>query len=164
MNNFPFVGDLSVGNLAGAQQYAVISFDTSHVPANVTIDGVTLRITRNYASAGNAFSKLDNLVADIKGGNGFGGSPALQGGDGIAPADASTICTMSAASGPGDISQGKVDPAAFQHINRAGRTQFRLRFSLAATNPYGTDYVGFFGGQLTNAPENRPSLVIVYHA
>jgi poly(hydroxyalkanoate) depolymerase family esterase len=164
MNNFPFVGDLSVGSLAGKRQYSIVSFDTSHIPANATIDGVTLRVTRNYAAAGNAFRKLGNLVADIKGGNGFGGSPALQGGDGIASADASTICTMSTAFGPGDISEGKVDPAAFQHINRAGRTQFRLHFSLAATKPYGTDYVGFFGGQMTNAPENRPSLVIVYHA
>lgn len=163
MSNFPFVGDLSIGSLAGAQQYAIVSFDTSRIPTNATIDSVTLKIVRNYASAGDAFGKLGDLVVDIKGDAGFGGSPALQAGDGTAPADASVVCTMSIASSFGAISQGKIAPAAFRYINRSGRTQFRLRFTLVSTSRYGTDYAGFYGGHMTNALENRPSLVIVYH-
>lgn len=163
MSNFPFIGDLSVGSLAGAQQYAIVSFDTSSIPSNATIESVTLTITRNYASAGDAFGKLGHLLVDIKGDSGFGGSPALQAGDGTAPADASAVCKMSVASSEGAISQGKVAPAAFRYLNRSGRTQFRLRFTEVAASRYGTDYAGFYGGHKTNALEKRPSLVIVYH-
>ena len=163
MSNMPFIGDLSVGSLAGAQQYAIVSFDTSRIPTNATIDSVTLKIVRNYASAGDAFGKLGDLVVDIKGNAGFGGAPALQAGDGTAPADASAVCTMSIASSFGAISQGKIAPAAFRYINCRGRTQFRLRFTLVSASRYGTDYTGFYGGHMTNALENRPSLVIVYH-
>jgi poly(hydroxyalkanoate) depolymerase family esterase len=163
MSNFPFVGDLSVGSLAGAQQYAIVSFDTSRIPANAVVESVTLKIVRNYASAGDAFGKLGDLVVDIKGGSGFGGSPALEPGDGNAPADASAVCIMSTASGPGAISEGKISSSAFRYINRAGRTQFRLRFTQASATRYGTDYAGFYGGHMTNALENRPSLIIVYH-
>jgi len=163
MSNFPFVGDLSVGSLAGAQQYAIVSFDTSRIPTNATIESVTLKIIRNYASAGDAFGKLGDLVVDIKGDAGFGGSPTLQAGDGTAPADASAVCTMSIASSSGVISQGKIAPAAFRYINRTGRTQFRLRFTLVSASRYGTDYTGFYGGHIANALENRPRLVIVYH-
>jgi len=163
MSNFPFVGDLSVGSLAGAQQYAIVSFDTSRIPANAVVESVTLKIVRNYASAGDAFGKLGELVIDIKGDSGFSGSPALEAGDGTAPADASAVCSMSIASGPGAISEGRIPPSAFRYINRAGRTQFRLRFTRASASRYGTDYARFYGGHMTHALENRPSLVIVYH-
>ncbi len=163
MRNFPYNGDLSVGSLAGTQQFAFLSFDTSRIPASVIIDSVTLKIVRNYASAGNAFEKLGSLVADMKGGSGFSDSPALQGSDGNAPADASAVCTMSVASAAGEISQGSIDSSAFQYITRKGKTQFRLRFTVVSENSYSTDYIGFFGGESTNAQATRPMMVIIYH-
>jgi poly(hydroxyalkanoate) depolymerase family esterase len=163
MNNFPYNNDLSVGYLAGTQQFGFASFDTSCIPANAVIESVTLKMTRNYASAGNAFGKLGRLVVDIKGGNGFGGSPALHGNNGTDLADASAVCTMSIAAQAGAISEGSVAASAFQYINRTGRTQFRFRFTIVSAGSYSTDYVGFFGGEMTNAPENRPQMVITYH-
>lgn len=162
MNNFPYPGDLSAGILASTPQYGIVSFDTSHIPANATLESVTLKITRNYASAGNAYGKLGSLVADIKGGSGFSGSPALQGTDGTASADANTVCTMSLASVPGVTAQGNVAPSAFRYINRVGRTQLRFRFTVASVNSYGTDYVGFCGGEMRNIEGNRPLMVITY--
>ena len=107
--------------------------------------------------------EIKDLGVAFKGDAGFGGSPTLQAGDGTAPADASAVCTMSNASSSGAISQGKIAPAAFRYINRTGRTQFRLRFTLVSASRYGTDYTGFYGGHIANALENRPRLVIVYH-
>lgn len=161
MNNFAYANDLSVGSSAGAQQFGFLSFDTSTIPAGATVTGATLKLVRNYASAGNAFGNLGSLVADIKGGSGFSGSTALQGGDASAAADASAICTLSAATSAGAISQGSLTTGAFQYINRGGKTQFRLRFTIARASTYGTDYVGFYAGEAVTAA-NRPVLVITY--
>jgi poly(hydroxyalkanoate) depolymerase family esterase len=164
LSNFAYAGyDLSAGSSAGQQEFSLASFDTSSIPANAVITSVTLKLVRNYASAGNAFSNLGSLVADIKGGSGFSGSTALQGSDGSASADASSVCTMSVAASAGATSQCSVATSAFQYINPTGKTQFRYRFTVASVNSYSTDYVGFYGGQSTNAQTLQPVMIVSYH-
>lgn len=161
MSNFAYANDLSAGSSAGAQQFGFVSFDTSGIPAGATIQSVQLKIVRNYASSGNAFTNLGSLVTDIQGGSGFSGSTALQGSDSSATAQGSAVCSMSVAGTALATSQCSLGSSAFQYINRSGKTQLRLRFTTASLSSFSTDYVGFYGGEAVNGA-NRPVLVVTY--
>jgi poly(hydroxyalkanoate) depolymerase family esterase len=162
MSNFGYANDLSVGSSAGAQQFGIVSFNTSGIPAGATIQSVTLKVTRNFGSSGSPFTKLGSLVADIAPASGFSGSTTLQGGDGTAASAANAVCTLTAASAAGASSQCSLSSSAYQYINRGGKTQLRLRFTVATATAFSTDYVGYYGGETVNAATNRPALVVTY--
>ena len=53
-----------------------------------------------------------------------------------------------------------IGSGALAYINKAGITQFRLRFSLDDNDDRGADFMRFYSG---NAAENRPVLIITYY-
>lgn len=115
---------------------AVLSFDTAALPDGATITGAVLTVAWRSAS-GNPWNDPagNTLVVDVNGG--------CYGGCAIEAADYGAATGASAASTIARFTSGTQNSAAFgapglAAINRAGRTQLRLRF---AQNPAATNYV-----------------------
>lgn len=153
---------LRTGDDASDRQFkSVLSFDTSGIPDGATIVSATLRLRRGSLTGGNPFSTHGNLFVDIKGGNGFSGSVTLQTGDFQVAPDAAQVATMSAANANGDVSSGVLNANGRGFINKTGRTQFRVYFSLDDNDNATADYIGWFSGNDATAA-NRPTLEVTY--
>jgi hypothetical protein len=102
-----------------------------------------------------------SLLADIRTG-GFNGNNALETADFQAPATATGVATLSNAASNGAWSEGVVNVNGLAAINRTGRTQFRLYFSLDDNGRgLGGDYLGYYAGEYATAA-SRPQLVVTY--
>jgi pectate disaccharide-lyase len=153
---------LRTGDDASDRQFrSVVSFDTSAIPDGATIVSATLRLRRGFATGTNAFTTHGSLFADIKAGSGFGNSVSLQTGDFQAAADATQVATLSAANANGDISSGALNAAGRGFINKTGKTQLRVYFSLDDNDDTGADYIGWHSGNDATAG-NRPTLEVTY--
>ncbi|MCI0539466.1 MAG: hypothetical protein L0Z50_30010, partial [Verrucomicrobiales bacterium] len=118
------------GGAGNVQVKAVVSFDTSSIPDGATIVSVTLKLRRGTVSGTNPFTTHGACYVDIKGGTGFGGSAALAASDFEAAADAVQVATLSNAANNGDLSTGSLNSTGLLFINKTGKTQFRVYFSL----------------------------------
>jgi hypothetical protein len=153
---------LRTGDDASDRQFrSIVSFDTSGIPDGATIVSATLRLRRGSVTGNNPFATHGNLVVDIKGGTGFSGSVSLQTGDFQAAPDAAAVATMSAANANGDISSGVLNAAGRAVINKTGKTQLRLSFSLDDNDNTAADYIGWYSGNDATAA-NRPTLEVTY--
>ncbi len=151
----------SVGDTAKRQQQrAILSFDTSSLPDNAVITSAMLRIDLSSMSTPDPFSALGALKVDI-GGPRFGTLPALQSMDFQATATAYHVAAFDPTPAAGWYSAA-IGSSYFRYINRKGRTQFRLRFSLGDNNDSVANYAAFFSGDATTA-STRPQLVIQYY-
>ena len=153
----------NLGDDATKKQYrGILSFNTSSIPDNATITGVTLKVKKSaIVGGGNPVSIFQGFMADIK--NGFFGTLALQ------TTDFQTIGTASY--GPFllvapvsnvysiNLTGGKLN------INKltanSGLTQIRLRFKLGDNNNTVANTLILFSGNATSAAD-RPKLVITY--
>ncbi len=105
-------GTLRTGDSGGSgtgrnRQYkAVVSFDTSSLPADANLQSATLKLKRAGLTGANPFTTLGTCYADLRGGPGFNGSPALESADFEAAADATRVATMSNAASNGAVSTG----------------------------------------------------------
>ncbi len=150
-----------LGDDASNRQYrAILSFNTESLPANATITKVTLMIKYQGMVGTNPFTTHGNILVDIKKGF-FSTSSSLQIGDFQAsPSKSATgTITNTPASGWYMVSFGS---STFTYINKAGLTQFRLRFSTDDNNDHGADYLKFFSGDYS-VTGSRPKLIIEYH-
>ncbi len=143
------------------QLKAFVSFDTSSIPDGATIVSATLKLRRGSKSGGDPFPTHGALYADIKGGTGFGGAAALAPSDFEAVADATQVATMSTAANNGDWSTGAINSTGLTKINKTGKTQFRVYFSLDDNDDDGKDYIGWYSAERTD-PAERPVLEVVY--
>ena len=153
---------LLLGDYHNKQYKSILSFDTSTIPANATILSATLQVQRG-TSVGNNFctSPTCSLLADIRTG-GFNGNNALETADFQTPATATGVATLSNAASNGAWSEGAVNVNGLAAINRTGRTQFRLYFSLDDNGRgLGGDYLGYYAGEYATAA-SRPQLVVTY--
>ena len=148
-----------LGDDASNHQYrAILSFDTT-LPANAVITNVTLRILQSGAAKGaSPFLKLGNLVVDIK--NGSFSKTVLQVTDFSAKptGKAALVIPNSPVSG---WYTGTLGAGAAGLINKAGITQFRLRFSKDDNNNRVANFVKFYSGNYAD-PSYRPTLIITY--
>ena len=150
---FWYLGD----DVANRQYRAVLSFNTS-LPGNAVIASVTLKIKRAGLVGANPFGTLGNILVDIRKG-GFSVNPALQAADfqGVASKNVALGFTNTLAGG---WYAKALSPANFGFINKAGITQFRLRFAVDDNNNHVADYLKLYS---SNAPAgSRPQLVIKY--
>ncbi len=161
LNNTATVFNL--GDDAAKKQYRdILSFNTSAIPDNATITGVTLKVKKSaIVGDGNPVSIFQGFMADIK--NGIFGTPALQ------TTDFQTIGTASY--GPFviapvsnvysiNLTAGKLN---INKLNtNGGLTQIRLRFKLDDNNNLVANYLSLFSGNAINAVD-RPQLVITYY-
>jgi pectate lyase len=153
---------LRTGDDSSDRQFkTILSFDTSSIPDGATITAATLRLRRGSASGTNPFGTHGSCFADIRGGTGFNNSVALQTTDFQAAADATQVATMSNAATDGALSSGTVNATGRGLINKTGKTQFRVYFSLDDNDDAGSDYVGWFSGNDATAG-NRPTLEVTY--
>ena len=142
------------------QVRGILSFNTSSLPDNAVITGVTLKLMESaIVGGGNPVTDFKGFMVDIK--NGLFGTAALQAGDFQAPAS-KTYGPFKTALLSGwysiDLTAGKA------YINKlasnGGLTQLRLRFKLDDNNDAVANYLSLYSG---NAPAaNRPQLIITY--
>ena len=152
---------LRTGDLNQDQQFkSVVSFDTSSIPDGATITSATLRLVRGSLTGTNPFTTHGSCLADIVSGA-FGGANALAAGDFQAAATATGVATMSNPAANGSASTGSLNAAGLAAINKTGRTQLRLAFTLDDNDDTGSDYVGFYSGDNATAA-NRPTLTVTY--
>ncbi len=107
----------------------------------------------------NPFTILGALRADIRRPY-FGTSIALQISDFQAGASKANVGTF----GNTPVNywySALIGSAGYPYIDRAGTTQFRLRFVTDDNNDNGADYMKFFSGNYATAAA-RPTLVITY--
>jgi hypothetical protein len=154
-------GDVIVGDLDNNGQYrAIVSFDTSSLPDDATVLGATLRLKRKSITGADPFLTFGPCFIDVKGGNGFSNNPTLNTADFHNPADAASIGVLPRASADGAIVEVSLAPAALRAVNRAGRTQLRLRLQLANNGNGASDTVRFHPGEA--GAGNQPELIVTY--
>lgn len=152
---------LRVGDYASDRQYrAIVSFDTSPIPDGATIVSATLRLRRGAVSGANPFTTHGTCHLDVKTG-GFNANAALENADFQALADAVQAGALSNAAANGELSEGALNAAGRAAVNRTGKTQLRVYFSLDDNDDLGADYIGYYSA---NNPtwRNRPRIVVQY--
>ncbi|HEX6904724.1 MAG TPA: DNRLRE domain-containing protein [Thermoanaerobaculia bacterium] len=142
------------------QYRGIVSFDTASIPDGATVLSVTLRLRRGTVVGGNPFATHGSLNADVRNG-GFNGNVALENADFQAPATATAVCTLSAAAANLDWSECTFNAAGLAALNKAGKTQIRIAFTLDDDNDRADDYVGFYSANNATAA-NHPQLVVTY--
>jgi murein DD-endopeptidase MepM/ murein hydrolase activator NlpD len=148
-----------IGDDAKDRQYrAILSFDTSNIPANAKIIKVTLKIKRAGITGTNPFSTHGKLLVDVRKGA-FSDNSSLQLDDYQAAASKLNISNI-----PKTLSSGwhtKVwTSGIFDYINTSGITQFRLRFAIEDNDDFGADFLKIYSGDADEA--NRPQLIVEY--
>jgi len=152
-----------VGDGTQDKQYkSILSFDTSSLPENAVVTNIQLKINVQGFVGGNMFTPnkiLGNLLVDIC--NPYFGSSA-----GLVVSDfqsnvgcKNSIGALGSVPGTGWRTV-TLKSAAYDYINLAGTTQFRLRFQKDDNDDLGADYLKIYSGNAGAA--NRPQLIITY--
>ncbi len=144
---------------ANKQIRGILHFDTSALPDTAVITSVTLKVKKQGQVGVNPFTTHGNLLADIRK-TFFGATADLVISDFQATASKSAAAAFGATPVSGWYT-AIVGSASYPFINRAGTTQFRLRFTLDDNNDHGADYIRFYSGNA--AATLRPQLIIKYY-
>ena len=147
-----------LGDDAQKRQYkAILSFDTSALPDNAVVLSAALRIKQNGAVVGkNPFGKFGSLLVDLF--KGSFGAPGLSASDFQAAASLKPAGMFGITPSAGWYT-AVLGSKAWTVINKAGRTEFRLYFTLDDNNDKVADFMRFNSG---NAVSGKPELVIQY--
>jgi S-layer family protein/WD40 repeat protein len=149
-----------LGDANNDQQYrSILHFGTASLPNNAIITNVSLRIKKQSVVGTNPFTTHGNILVDVRKPY-FGAAVELQPDDFQAPADRNAAGLMEYMSGALWYT-ATLDESAFPYINRAGTTQFRLRFALDDNDDNDQDYIKFFSGDAESA--DQPVLTIDYY-
>ena len=140
---------------------SILSFNTGTIPDTATITSVKLKIKRQGLVGTNPFTTHGPLLFDMRKPF-FGTVGTLELADFRAAATKLNAGQFSSTpiSG-GSAYQAVLPSASFQYINKAGFTQFRLRFALDDNNDLSADNMRFFSGDYT-VVSDRPELEVQY--
>ena len=149
-----------VGDNASNRQYrGILSFDTSGLPDAAVITKVMLKAKKAGLIGTNPFKTHKGLRVDIRSPK-FGSKVTLQASDFQARASKNLVGKFSNRL----VSRwytANLSATAYPYINKAGTTQYRLRFYKDDNNDGGADYFKFYSG---NAPvSSRPQLIVEYY-
>jgi serine/threonine protein kinase len=152
---------LQVGEGAanGSHAKGFLSFDTSAIPLGATIVSATLQLYQ--VEAAGSMRNMGTLQADIAPPEGFGGDPALTGSDLGATAVSLNVIPPTTGTGNGRWLNADLLENGLRALNRHGRTQFRLYFTLPNDNDNAQDWLRFAAGDADDETL-RPRLVILY--
>jgi CSLREA domain-containing protein len=149
-----------LGDDATDRQYrAILSFDTSTIPANAVITVAKLKIKKQGLTGSDPFVTHTRLKIDMKKPF-FGAVRGLGLDDFNALAGKSAIAAFNGTP-TNEWYSAKLSAAAYAYINRSGTTQFRLRFILDDDDDLSADFVSFLSGEAGTTA--RPVLVIKYY-
>jgi hypothetical protein len=152
---------LIVGDDAANKQYcSILYFDTKSLPDDAIIANATLKIKRAAATRIDPFKTHGNLLADIR--TGYFGVKILEVRDFQSPASKPSIGRFVTINGQPGWYQLVLVVADYPFINRAGVTQFRLRFAKDDNHDFDADFVRFYAGDAAKA--SKPLLIIEYYA
>jgi hypothetical protein len=150
-----------LGDSVMRQQYrAILSFNTASLPDNAVITRVVLKIRKQSVIGTNPFTTHGKIAIDIRKAA-FSNAAALQPTDFQAAANKPGVGSMTNNPQAGSWYVARLASTAHPYINRAGITQFRLRFQLDDDNDLIADLIRFYSGNAAAA--NRPVLVIEYY-
>ena len=149
-----------LGDSALNQQYrSILSFPTT-LPSGAVVTKITLRIKQSGLPKGaNPFTKLGNIAVDVK--KGQFGLVWLQLTDFQARATLRQAMTILNAPDINLWYSTSLTTGADGLVNKAGNTQFRLRFTKDDNNNFAANYLKFFSGN--SITENKPQLIIEYY-
>ncbi|HEX9942187.1 MAG TPA: DNRLRE domain-containing protein [Thermoanaerobaculia bacterium] len=142
------------------QSKGLVSFDTAAIPDGATVQAVTLRVRRSSLTGNNPFTNHGSLSADVRSG-GFNGNVALETADFQAAATATAVCSLSNPAADGDWSVCTFNAAGLAAINKAGKTQVRIAFTLDDDNDRGDDYISYTSANNADSA-SHPQLVVTY--
>jgi hypothetical protein len=150
-----------VGDDALDRQYrSILDFDTSGLPDNAVITGVTLRIKKERIYGSSPFDGLGLLLVDMKTGFYHELQPLEK-------------YDFQAAGSRGNVGRFIKTPSAgwyraplrarnYVLVNVTGTTQFRLRFEVDDNDNSTADYLSFLTGN-TPTVTDRPELIVTYY-
>ena len=134
------IGDDGAGNV----YKGILTFDTSSLPDDATVDKVSLYLIRNNANLNNPFTSGALGVPQIDVKNGSFGAVTIENSDYTEIADAIDAgCFQGTVSSNGYALRIDLNPAGLAAINKTGNTQFRLSFPNTDAN---ADYIDFNTG------------------
>jgi len=150
-----------LGDDQSNKQYrSILSFDTSGLPDDAIIVSAALRIKRQDLVGVDPFTTHQGLLVDIADPS-FGTTVALTASDFQVAATRYAVGIFNPTPASGWYSVN-LNTTAFPSINKAGTTQFRLRFKLDDDNDSIADYMKFFSGDYVTA-SCHPVLSIKYY-
>ena len=127
----------------------IVTFDTSAVPANETIESASIYLLQDARTGTNPFTSGNLGAPRLDVADQFGAAQ-IEPGDATAPATASDAgCFIGSANAKYYALRVDLTPAAIAAIRRDGITQFRLQFSNVNS---GIDRVNFSTGDAVLAP------------
>ena len=156
-----------IGDDASNRAYRpILSFDTSGLPDNAIIDQATISITRVGAingsiPIGTPNKTFGDLLVDVMTGS-FSGSSSLQNGDWQAAASKTAASKFAwPAYIDGMTIHSRLESADLTHINKTGRTQYRIRYQIDDDNDGVADYVSYASSN-HGTTAYRPKLKVKY--
>lgn len=152
----------NLGDDAQDKQYrAILHFNTAALPDNAAIVKVTLRIRKQLLVGNNNpfLTYGGGLKVDIRK-LFFGSTAGLVTTDFQAPASKLAVGTFSATPVLNWYS-ANILSTGYRYINKAGTTQFRLRFLKDDNDDRSADYMKFFSGNYATV-NLRPTLIVEY--
>lgn len=152
----------NLGDDASDRQYrSILSFNTSTLPDNAVVTGITLGIRRQGFTGADPFTVLGTIRIDIRNGA-FSTTSALQAADFQAAASRNNVGTIQNLPDANNWYTTKLLNTSYAFINLAGVTQFRLRFSTDDNDDRTANIIRFFSGDV-GVLSNRPLLAILYY-
>jgi len=152
---------LRLGDYLGSHSLRVIlSFNTSALPDDCTILSARLQMTRSDIAGTDPFVWGGNCYIDINSPY-FGTSENLENIDWQVDANSTAIAEF--LGDPGDenpMVSTEFNAAGLDNINKSGKTQFRIYFTVPTYGP-GTDSLYFYSGETANE-DKKPKLIIQY--
>jgi ELWxxDGT repeat protein len=154
-----YVGDDGLNR----QFRTILHFNTSRLPDDAVITKSSLQIKEHSWVGDPPYLTLGNLWADIRQGW-FSDNPGLVKSDFAAAPSMGFAGWLKVATTPlpYTVFRASIKSSAFQYINLAGSTQFRVRYAIDDDNDNDADYIKIFCGDMP-VPFNRPVLRVWYY-
>ncbi len=150
-----------LGDDSSNKQYrGILHFSTASLPDNAVLVSAILKIKKIALVGTNPFTTHGALQLDIRKSK-FGTLATLEAGDFQASATKLIGASFSAAAASNWYS-AVIPNTSYTYINKAGNTQFRLRFNTNNNNDLGSDYLSFYSGDYATV-SLRPQLIIKYY-
>jgi hypothetical protein len=149
-----------LGDDASDRQYrSLLHFDTTGLPDDAVITGVTLRIRRQSVTGTTPFTTHGFLIVDVKAGA-YRDNPALENLDFHAVGSRGNVGRF-IKTPAGGWYRAPLRAVSYPFVNLTGTTQFRLRFESDDNDDLGADYLSFYSGNAADA--DRPELIVTYY-